>query len=697
MRILLVDDDPGVLQAHVATLKTLPGCEVRAAITAAKALENAAAANGVDVLITDVVMEPMDGFSLRNELAQRWPAMRTIFLTGYDLSDYTEQIGDAQVLQKPVPQEALAEAIQAEMAKIAARRAAPLKALATPVAATGSEAYSPEQVSAGWEGSNGAEASNASAIDYGGGPRFDTSEFLGLIGQTIGGYQILALVGEGRWGPVFAAVQTAINRPVGLKVLAPSLAIDESQKQRFIADARAKANVQHPSILSVYEAGAAEHWIFFTQEFVDGQHLAELAAQGRTLDGTTVLKIIRNAAEGLLYFSKNTIPHTRFQASDVYLGLDGQPRLSNLATQLADEQATVEEEIEILGAVCNAVLPVEGIAPGIRMMLNRTQQTHPSPILTWEALLMAVKALEPKVVPIEAAKISAQDRAAVESVEKARKQQKRAFMMNVGAMVSLVLLAIWAVWFVWFRSNERALGAQVHIPAGDFISGDGTNSKNDEFWIDKYETTIGQYAKFVEWVEQNPGEEHAFDHPKQPKQFSHRPQYWDIYYQQAATGGKVHGVPTDLNAPANMVTWWDAYAYAKWKGRELPTELEWERAARGTTGLAFPWGEEPDAKRANTNSDYNPRDPAAKGAIDGFNFWGDVDKQSSDKSPDGVIGMAGNVSEWTVDWTPDNHFPIIKGGNYTKPLVPLSDRIANHDGGVGEEYIGFRTVSHKAP
>ena len=68
-----------------------------------------------------------------------------------------------------------------------------------------------------------------------------------------------------------------------------------------------------------------------------------------------------------------------------------------------------------------------------------------------------------------------------------------------------------------------------------------------------------------------------------------------------------------LNSPIMMVTWWDAYAYAKWKGRELPTELEWERAARGTRGLAFPWGEEPDAKQANTNSDYDPRNPGQEG------------------------------------------------------------------------------------
>ena len=246
------------------------------------------------------------------------------------------------------------------------------------------------------------------------------------------------------------------------------------------------------------------------------------------------------------------------------------------------------------------------------MLLGRTLRTNPSPIANWAGLLQGIKALEPKVVPVEAAKISAQDRAAVEAVEKARQQQKRAFWINVGAMVSLLLLAAGALYFVFFRSNERMLTAQIHIPAGDFISGHGVNSHNDEFWIDKYETTIGQYAKFVRVHRREPERGAFLRSSAAAAQLSHIPEYWAIYYGSAVDGKAVPSIPTSLNSPANMMTWWDAYAYAKWKGRELPTELEWERAARGTRGLAFPWGEEPDAKKANTNADYDPEHPGKK-------------------------------------------------------------------------------------
>ncbi len=429
-----------------------------------------------------------------------------------------------------------------------------------------------------------------------------------LIGQTIGGYKIVSQLGEGRWGSVFSAVQVSINRKVGLKLLSPDHAADETQQQRFTADARAKAHVQHPGILSVYEAGSADNWTFYTQEYVDGQNLEEMAAPGRRIDEPTALKLLKTAADGLAYFAKNNIPHTPFQPSDIYLGMDGQPRLSNLATQLADQPIVAAQEIDSLGRALLSVIDVgASVSTAMRALLGRTLRTHANPITDWNVLLQGVKALEPKVIPVEAAKISAQERAALATVEKARQQQKRSLLYNVAR--AHFAPRCWrgvAVWLVWFNTNERVLEEQIHIPAGEFLFGpDAKPAKTDEFWIDRYEVTIGQYAKFVSWIDKNIGDQHAFDHPKQPKNLNHIPEYWNIYYAQARKGGAAHSVPISLNSPMITVTWWDAYAYARWLGRELPTEQEWEKAARGEKGFAFPWGDEPDPKRANTNADYD--------------------------------------------------------------------------------------------
>ena len=116
MRILLADDDTGVIQALLAILKSVPGYEVRVGTTGGRALENATALGGVDLLITDVVMEPMDGFTLRDEVLKRFPEARTILISGYDLSDSAEQTRHGQLLTKPIDRETLLAAIEREFA-----------------------------------------------------------------------------------------------------------------------------------------------------------------------------------------------------------------------------------------------------------------------------------------------------------------------------------------------------------------------------------------------------------------------------------------------------------------------------------------------------------------------------------------------------------------------------------------------------
>jgi formylglycine-generating enzyme required for sulfatase activity len=231
-----------------------------------------------------------------------------------------------------------------------------------------------------------------------------------------------------------------------------------------------------------------------------------------------------------------------------------------------------------------------------------------------------------------------------------------------------------------------------------------------EFWIDKYEVTIGQYAKFLEDLDEHPRGQYPdlyerIEHPQQPPlkraEGGHRPPNWHIFYPRAKQKMDVASTPTSLDSPVVEVDWWSAYAYAKWRGRELPTEQEWEKAARGTKGFLYPWGEYPDPKKANTGADYNGGNPNAKAEVDGFIRYGDVDKQTDDQSPYGVIGMAGNVSEWILDWATGadkrTKFPMIKGGSFRDTDVKLDRRITGQNPGTAEVWLGFRTVSHSAP
>ncbi len=129
----------------------------------------------------------------------------------------------------------------------------------------------------------------------------------------------------------------------------------------------------------------------------------------------------------------------------------------------------------------------------------------------------------------------------------------------------------------------------------------------DAFWIDRTEVTNGQYRQCVE------------------AGACEEPTCWDN---------------ADLNAPDQpvvCVTWDDAQAYAGWAGGRLPTEAEWEKAARGTDGRLYPWGENvPDCQTANFKGCVG-RTPT-------------VGSQPGGASPYGALDMAGNAWEWVADW-----------------------------------------------
>ena len=125
----------------------------------------------------------------------------------------------------------------------------------------------------------------------------------------------------------------------------------------------------------------------------------------------------------------------------------------------------------------------------------------------------------------------------------------------------------------------------------------------EEFWIDEFEVTNAQYEEFVAATGHEPAafsEEKEFSIPLQP------------------VTGVLHS---------------DAVAYCSWAGKRLPSEVEWEKAARGASGQLYPWGDEMDATLAHLTGDA----PVVVST-----FQGDI-------SPYGVRGLAGNVSEWVSD------------------------------------------------
>ncbi len=525
-----------------------------------------------------------------------------------------------------------------------------------------------------------------------------------LLGKTLGSYRIERRLGTGKWGPVYMAIQISMNRPVAMELLGANVAGDEAARQNFVATARAKAAVQHPHILSVYEADQAEGRYFYTHEYVDGLTLAELVARGEGLSEPMALQTIKFVSQGLAHLHHQRIGHSIPDATDIYVGSDGLPYLSNVALPTEDLPAA-QEEIRALGAVIRSVLP-GGHAQdrGLQAMLMRMSVTTQLGFQSWPALFQAIQAIEPKVIPADAFKLSAQDEAAIRAVEEARKRQKKQVILSAAGLFVFLWVAGFAIWWEFMRpTTHDHSNEMVDIPAGQFIYQDGQTKVLPEFYIDKYEVTMAEYAKFLAYLKAN-GSPTTYDSPLQTPGLSHIPRDWDIYYGRASSSFSgyrtVRGVPISLDCPVFNVSYFDAYAYAKWKGRRLPTEEEWEKAARGPSGNLYPWGNTWDPKKLNAGGDFQADPPPGyQPMVDGFNWWAPVDAFPNDRSPYGVIGMGGNVSEWTDSWDASKTYPVIRGGNYksTPEQAMTTAAIRDHYPGDFFETLGFRTASDKAP
>ena len=363
MRILIVDDDAGVLQALLAVVRAVPGHEVKVAANAMKAAEHAVAMGGVDLLISDVVMEPVDGFSLRAQLQSSYPEMRTVFVSGYDLSDYSEHLNGAASLQKPVDAMALlteignalgnhsapAVAAAPEKARVAGKTtaitvpAAASRIVSAKKATTRTVVPAPAAPAAEIpvaipqpEAAAQPAAPAPAAADYAHDP---------LLGVQLGDYRVQQCIGEGRWGRVYLALQLSVSRRVGLQVLNPSWADDENARTQFLNDARAKAAVQHQNIMSVFEADESNGLIFYTHEYHDGASMAERIATAQTFDEKTALHVLKVAAESLQYLWSHNLSHEHIEPGSLRLGADGIARMANLAVADSDPTVTVEQEL----------------------------------------------------------------------------------------------------------------------------------------------------------------------------------------------------------------------------------------------------------------------------------------------------------------------------------------------------------------
>jgi formylglycine-generating enzyme required for sulfatase activity len=264
--------------------------------------------------------------------------------------------------------------------------------------------------------------------------------------------------------------------------------------------------------------------------------------------------------------------------------------------------------------------------------------------------------------------------------ERLRRPQRRlisSWTWIVGGAMALTLLVGLIGWRAgWFAPNRPPAGASrydtwtrpvdkmvmVYVPAGEFEMGSTEGRDNEQpvhavaldgFWIDQAEVTNAQYRRCVEagacqapmtcdWGE---------------------PTYEDL---------------SKADYPVVCVDWYGAQTYCEWAGARLPTEAEWEYAARGPEGFIYPWGDEFDCSLGNFDDETQVDDhvnPGGEGC-DGYVKTAPVESFPGGASWCDALDMAGNVWEWVADWYRD--YP---SGRQVNPMGPSSGSVRVQRGG----------------
>jgi len=241
----------------------------------------------------------------------------------------------------------------------------------------------------------------------------------------------------------------------------------------------------------------------------------------------------------------------------------------------------------------------------------------------------------------------------------------------------------------------------VYVPAGEFRMGSNDyqddekpihNVYLDAYWIDQYEVTNGMYAKCIK------AKRCGLPFPDEMSMI------FISSEQQFLLNGPIDSKfldhltndPDFFSQPVTNIFWDNANAYCHWVGRRLPTEAEWEKAARGLDRRTYPWGEKVDCTKANLYSCVD--NPSRVGSFE------------EGQSPYGVYDMAGNAMEWVADWYDSTYYQespyenplgpktglyrVFRGGSWNSEAP--SSRTTNRPGYVANlpnEVIGFRCAT----
>ena len=569
----------------------------------------------------------------------------------------------------------------------------------------------------------------------------------GLIGQRLGQYGILSVLGQGGMSTVYRARQLSIHRDVAIKVIEARVSQDDDFLKRFEQEAQLIATLSHTHIVKVFDYGRQDTKIYLVMELLSGGTLNDMLQKG-PLPPDRVFRIVDQATSALDYAHQKGVVHRDLKPQNLLFDEAGNVLLSDFGlamlvnqtsamTQtgltlgtpayMSPEQWThnsVDSRADIyafgvtLYQMITGKLPFAGDTP-YRLMYQHLYEVPPS-ILTinsrlpvaLDMVLQQVLAKDPAFRFNTAGELATAFRAAVTPARRTGPTAPRmaptgplspsvAFPPgdNTGALPRVTgplsakgnnRLTIEAG---RLRTDERGV-TQVYTPAGTFQMGSlaQPNIRTDEQPAHEVRLSSGF------WLDQYTVTNAAFLDFVADGGYS-KSQFWsNAGWQWLSINGIIEpGTYTGFAEPRQPrvgVSWYEADAYARWRSGRLPSEAQWEYGARGSQALIYPWG--------NTWQDglANVRGLRTK----------PVGSYPEGKSWVGALDMAGNVWEWVADWYDEEAYvqssnvdptgpatgktKVLRGGSWRHDQNVARGAARRHDGTLSrDDYIGFRIIS----
>jgi serine/threonine-protein kinase len=488
-------------------------------------------------------------------------------------------------------------------------------------------------------------------------------------GTKLSVYRVESILGEGGMGVVYRARDEACDREVAVKCLHTNLAGDGQIRRRFIREARVLRAWTHPNVVAIYDFLEHEHILAIVMELVPGKSLVQhLSAWRGRMPYDEIRSLFGAVLETMEHGHQSGVLHRDLKPDNilVYAGSDGlRPKIVDFGISkileatsytmsgafmgtcryMSPEQvknpsaADFRSDIYSLGVTLYQL--VTGRVPfddgnhfSVMMAHVNDAPVPPSRVRSdvppaLEALILDALAKDPGARPRSCAVFRERLEDALGGVTSARAPHS-----------SIVPLA---------PSLHDTDGSDMAlVPGGTFLMGPARRAVHvDAFYMDRAPVTNEQFARFVRVTGYQPDDGGA------------------ARFLRHLDGGIV---PLSLaRHPVVYVSWLDAKAYASWAGKRLPTEAEWEKAARGTDGRKYPWGRtEPGPSRANFGKGHAGTTPV--GAF------------PEGASPFGIVDLAGNVWEWCDDFDDPSFYTDGPSRNPRCPKRPGLDRVVMRGG-----------------